>query len=165
MRYDGIMLQATEDTEDTAESGTVELKLHLGIETFYLYKSRQKDLYNDDRLLARLKALGDPVRLKIIHQLVERPCYLQEMARELGLTPATVLHHLGILMAEELIEVQMTQEKKKVYYQVRKQSLEETGRGIGQLSLTRVERQEQQREQQIHEGQQRNGGWQWNIQK
>ena len=105
------------------------------------------------------------MRLKIIHQLVERPCYLQEMARELGLTPATVLHHLGILIAEELIEVQMTQEKKKVYYQVRKQSLEETGRGIGQLSLTRVERQEQQREQQMHEGQQRNGGWQWNIQK
>ncbi|MDE7223676.1 MAG: winged helix-turn-helix domain-containing protein [Acetatifactor sp.] len=162
MQYARIMLQMTEETTGT---GRMEVKLHLGIETFFLYEARLEDLYNDDWLLSRLKALGDPTRLKILHQLTERPCYLQEMAGKLGLTPATVLHHLGVLMAEDLIEIKMTQEKKKVYYQVKKQGLQDVESGIRQLTLTRREREEQQRKQQLQEGQQVQGGWQWNIQK
>lgn len=152
MQYARIMLHMTEDAADT---GHTDVRINIGIETFFLQEARQEDLYNDDRLLARLKALGDPTRLKIIHQLTERPCYLQEMARELKLTPATVLHHLGVLMAEELIEIKMTQEKKRVYYQVKKQGLLDVESGIRQLALSRQEREEQQRQ----------GGRQWNIQK
>lgn len=159
MQYARIMLQMTEET------GHMDVKLHIGIETFFLHEARQEDLYNDDWLLPRLKALGDPTRLKILHQLTERPCYLQEMAGTLGLTPATVLHHLGVLMDEELIEIKMTQEKKKVFYQVKKQGLQEVEAGIRQLTLTRREREEQQRQRQLQEGQQVQGGWQWNIQK
>ncbi len=160
MRYDGIMIQADESVG--AES--VRMNIHLGIETFYLLASKSDDLYNDDRLLAQLKALGDLTRLKILHLLVERPCYLQEMAKELELTPATVLHHLGILMEQELIEIMVTKEKKKIYYQLREQGLQEISRGIMQLALSRQERKEQQ-EKQIWEGQEKQGGWQWTIQK
>ncbi|MDE5893585.1 MAG: winged helix-turn-helix domain-containing protein, partial [Acetatifactor sp.] len=162
MQYARIMLQMTEDAADTMQ---MDVKIHIGIETFFLYGARQEDLYNDEWLLSRLKALGDPTRLKILHQLTERPCYLQEMAKTLELTPATVLHHLGVLMAEEFIEIKMTQEKKRVYYQVRKQGLQDVESGIRQLTLTRQEREEQQRQRQLQEGQQAQGGWKWNIQK
>lgn len=90
-----------------------EIKLHIGIEVFSLYASPKKDLYHDERLLSRLKALG--------------------------LTPATVLHHLGILMGAELIEIQVTSGQKKVYYQVRMQGLEEVSREILQLTMSRKE--------------------------
>lgn len=146
----------------------MKLKIYLGIETFYMFESKAEDNYNDNRLISRLKALGDPARLKILRQLVERPCYVQEMAKAMELTPATILHHLGILMTEELIEIQMTKEKRKVYYQVRKQGLQEIGKEIMNLTLSRQEREARQREQQmgiIQERQQKQGGWQWTIQK
>lgn len=159
MNYDRIMVQML---EKPGSSDQFEWKLHLGIETFYLHQSRDEDLYNDNSLLARLKALSDLTRLKILHQLVEKPCYLQEMAGELRLTPATVLHHLGILMTEELIEIQVTKEKKRVYYRVKKQGLEEVSHGILTLAMTRKEREEQQR-QLVQEEQQKQGGKQWII--
>ena len=164
MLYDRIMLQLREMPGKTAQ---FQANLHLGLETFYLHQSRQEDLYNDEHLLAGLKALGDPTRLKILHQLVERPCYLQEMAKELDLTPATVLHHLGILMSQSLIEIQLTTEKKRVYYQVNKQGLEEVSHGILQLTLKREEREAQLQEglqRQFRDGM-KTGGWKWDIQK
>ena len=82
----------------------------------------------------------------------------------MGLTPATVLHHVSVLMAERLIEIQVTTEKKKVYYRIKKQGLEEVSQGILQLAMTREEREEQ-RKRQIQEGQQDQGGIQWIIQK
>ncbi|WP_276950470.1 ArsR/SmtB family transcription factor [Acetatifactor muris] len=144
MLYDQIMVQIREFDRN---AGVFQTNLHLGLETFYLYQSRQEDLFNDERLLAGLKALSDPTRLKILHLLVERPCYLQEMAKELELTPATVLHHLGLLMSQALIEIQVTTEKKKVYYRVNRQGLEEVSQGILQLELTREEREEQVQEE------------------
>lgn len=139
--------------------GLFNMKLHIGIELFHLYHSREESYCNDERLLSRLKALSDPTRLKILHQLAERPCYLQEMAKALGLTSATVLHHVGILMSGELIELQVTTEKKKVYYRIKKQGLEEVSREILQLTMTR----EEQLKQQIQEGQQASGDMQWIV--
>ncbi len=162
MPYDRIMLQLKELPKD---SGKFDMNLQVGIETFYLQQSRREEYYNDEQLLARLKALGDPTRLKILHQLVERPCYLQEMAKELELTPATVLHHLGILMTQSLIGIQVTNDRKRVYYQVNEQGLQEVSQGIGMLTLTREEREARHRELQQQEGQKKQGGWQWNMQK
>lgn len=162
IQYDAIRLQTA---AETVESEPVCLKINIGIETFYMTESKREDFYRDDQLLSELKALGDPTRLKILHQLVERPCYIQEMAKELELTPATVLHHLGILMTEKLIEVQMTGEKKRIYYQVRRQGIQEVSQGILQLTLSRQEREILQRERQLLEGQQRKGDWQWTIQE
>lgn len=162
MRYDGIMLQASYENQ-TMDS--LKLKIYLGIECFYLFADKRENCYDDNRLLAGLKALGDPTRLKILGQLVERPCYLQEMARTLGLTPATVLHHLGVLIGEDLIEIQVTKEKKKVYYQIKKQGFLKICEGITQLTLTRREREAKQREQRIREGRQKQGGWKWTMQE
>jgi DNA-binding transcriptional ArsR family regulator len=141
MRYNGIMLQARSQP-DEEPSGCLKIRIGLGIETFYMLGSRKRMLRNDSWLPARMKALGDPTRIRILHQLAERPCYLQEMAKELGLTPATVLHHLGILLSEDLIGVMVMDKKKRVYYQIKKQGFEEASQGILELAKPSREREE-----------------------
>ncbi|MGH2503337.1 MAG: ArsR/SmtB family transcription factor, partial [Ktedonobacterales bacterium] len=42
-------------------------------------------------------ALGDPSRLKIVRLLGERPHYGQELAAALGMSTATISHHLDAL--------------------------------------------------------------------
>ena len=163
MQYNEIMVHEDEEGEGVDDSGSVARRIRFGIELFSSYEMRFSVMLNDDRLLERLKALGDSTRLKIMHNLVESPSYLQELAKKLKLTPATVLHHLGILMSEGLIEIQMTGEKKRVYYQVNKQGLQEVSNGIMQLAMTRQERETQKREQQMKDIQKNQGDGQWTI--
>lgn len=126
--------------EDAASVKTSEVEVYFGIEVFYLLKRREEAAYDDTQLLARLKAVGDPTRMKILHLLAERPYYLQELAKELGLAPATVSHHMGVLLAEELIGLLVTGGKKRVYYQVQKETLRDLGRQVERLALSREER-------------------------
>jgi DNA-binding transcriptional ArsR family regulator len=56
--------------------------------------------------LVRLyKALGDETRLKILRLLGTREMYLQELAKALGVSHVTVLHHLYVLRAAHLVQV------------------------------------------------------------
>lgn len=141
MRYNSVMLLAWAPS-DEEPSGCQKIRIHLGIETFYMMQSRKGAQRDDDWLPARMKALGDPTRIRILHRLAERPRYLQEMAKELGLTPATVLHHLGILVSEDLIEVLVMDQKKRVYYQIKKQGFEEASQGILKLAGIGQDREE-----------------------
>lgn len=163
MQCNEVMVHEDEKESGVDDSGSITCSMRFGIEVFQAYEMRYSDMLNDDRLLDRLKALGDSTRLKILHHLVECPSYLQELAKKLKLTPATVLHHLGILMSEGLIEIQMTGEKKRVYYQVNKQGLQEVSNGIMQLAMTGQEREKQKIEQQMKEMQQNQGDRQWTI--
>lgn len=54
-----------------------------------------------------LKALADDTRIKMIRMMAKEPLYLQEIARRLELTPATVSHHLNILVGEGLVQLQV----------------------------------------------------------
>ena len=59
------------------------------------------------------KALGHPARLLILRLAAEKPRHGEELAAILGLTPATVSHHLALLSAVGLLEA-----RKDQYYQV-----------------------------------------------
>lgn len=135
MRFNGIRFQGRTYEKKQADQVTV----YLGIEVLYFLERRQEAPYDDTALLSRLKAIGDPTRMKIIHLLAERPCYLQELAKELELTPATVSHHIGVLITEDLIGLMVTSGKKRVYYQLRREKLAQTGRLVEQLALSRRE--------------------------
>ena len=58
----------------------------------------------DADLLTALKALSDASRLRIIRLLAERPMVVTELARALGLTPATAVHHLARLREAGLVD-------------------------------------------------------------
>lgn len=56
--------------------------------------------------LVRLyKALGDETRLKILRLIAGREMYLQELAKALGVSHVTALHHMAVLRAARLVQV------------------------------------------------------------
>ncbi|WP_433939864.1 ArsR/SmtB family transcription factor [Paenibacillus lautus] len=69
---------------------------------------------SEDLLLLRLKAMGDKSKLQILASLKTSPKYNLEIAEHLGLTAATMSHHMNVLLACGLVAI----EKKngKVYY-------------------------------------------------
>lgn len=73
-------------------------------------------------LLLRLKAVSDSSKLEIISSLKLSPKYNLEIAQQLGLTAATMSHHMSVLLNCGLVGV----EKKdgKVYYHLEKESLQ-----------------------------------------
>ncbi len=58
-----------------------------------------------DALVAPLKALADPTRLRILRDLAAQPLTPSELARRLRLRPPTVVHHLRILRLAGLVEI------------------------------------------------------------
>ncbi|MEK5028567.1 ArsR/SmtB family transcription factor [Paenibacillus sp. FSL M7-1046] len=67
-----------------------------------------------DFLLLRMKALGDNSKLQILASLKVSPKYNLEIADQMGLTAATMSHHMNVLLACGMVGI----EKKngKVYY-------------------------------------------------
>lgn len=76
-------------------------------------------------MLAALKAIADPTRLRILRYLAEQPLTLSEMARRLRLRPPTILHHLYSLRQADLIEVSF-QENSERRYALRQNAIEAT---------------------------------------
>jgi DNA-binding transcriptional ArsR family regulator len=68
--------------------------------------------------LVRLyKALGDETRLRMLRLLAGREMYLQELAKALGVSHVTALHHTAVLRAAHL--VQIVERENLKYYRLR----------------------------------------------
>ena len=63
-----------------------------------------KDPLQPDRCAEQLKALSEPLRLRIINTLRPGPRSVSDLAEELGVEVVTVSHHLGILRNARLVE-------------------------------------------------------------
>lgn len=81
----------------------------------------EEQKHGKEILIMLLKALGDKSRLEILYSLKESPKYNLEIAELLHLTPATMSHHMNLLLSNNLVTV----EKKdgKVYYQLSKEQI------------------------------------------
>ena len=62
-----------------------------------------------------LKAMGDPVRLKILYHLRQREYSVTELVEELGCSQANVSKHLSILKAAGLVESR-TDKQSRLYH-------------------------------------------------
>jgi DNA-binding transcriptional ArsR family regulator len=77
------------------------------------------------RALLRLyKALGDETRLKILRLVADEELYATEIAERLGLSKATVSHHMVLLRAAGLVEV-LGERKAERYYALHRPTLDE----------------------------------------
>lgn len=56
-----------------------------------------------ERVAARFRALGEPMRLRILEVLFARPASVGEVVDEVGGTQANVSKHLNLLYAEGLV--------------------------------------------------------------
>lgn len=54
-------------------------------------------------LSLRLRVLGDPVRLRLIHRLAAGPCGVSELSRHVGSTQPNVSKHLKVLLGEGVV--------------------------------------------------------------
>ncbi|MBK6765062.1 MAG: winged helix-turn-helix transcriptional regulator [bacterium] len=67
------------------------------------------------RIAVMLKAMGDPVRLRILYHLRQRESTVNELVHELGCSQANVSKHLSILKAAALVESR-TERQTRVYH-------------------------------------------------
>lgn len=106
----------------------------VGLYVFRLSDHVKKNTLSDSKILSGLKALGDATRLKIIHMLTGKKMYIQEISDVLNLTPATVSHHINLLLQEGLVCVTVDVEKaKKIYYEINPEKYRELGEAVIQL--------------------------------
>lgn len=73
-----------------------------------------------ERLATALKAIADPMRIKILHRLASadpEPVCVCDLIEPLGLTQPTVSHHLRVLWLAGLVDKR--QQASFVYYSVR----------------------------------------------
>lgn len=87
----------------------------------YLYKKGME--HAREILPGMLKVLGDKSKFDILYALKERGKYNLEIAKELGLTPATVSHHMGILLSHYFVMVE--KREGRVYYRLNQESIRE----------------------------------------
>ena len=62
-----------------------------------------------------LKAMGDPVRLRILYHLRKREYTVTELVEEIGCSQANVSKHLSILKASSLV-VSRTDKQNRLYH-------------------------------------------------
>lgn len=91
-----------------------------------------KEKHDAELFVEQMKALGEENRFNIMKLLSQKPYYLKEIACTVGLTPATVSHHMEQLIKAEL--VYMTTEGRKVYYHVNDNKIKSLGELFGQWS-------------------------------
>jgi biotin operon repressor len=79
-------------------------------------------------LVRLFKGLADPTRLRMIAAMVDRPRCGQDLAAEVGVSPATVSHHLRVLSEAGL--VRETRQTPYVFYQLDLEQLQDAVKSV-----------------------------------
>ena len=110
-----------------------ETSCYYGLLSEVVTKNKKNRLYSKESLLLKLKALSDGSKLEIITSLKISPKYNLEIAQQLGLTAATMSHHMNVLLTCGFVGV----EKKdgKVYYHLEKDSIKDMIEELEQILL------------------------------
>lgn len=112
---------------------------YIGMYLEDLVELKDKNKFNDSQILADLKAIGDPTRLKIIGLLSKNKMYLQEIAEALDLAPSTISHHVQLLLNSRLISLTVDAvSSRKVYYETNKEAVEALGQSIKDLVSNKI---------------------------
>jgi len=69
-------------------------------------KKESADIHSMDNLFAHLKSLTDMTRLRILKELTASPMKGHEIAKAIGITPATVSHHMNELFARNFVSIE-----------------------------------------------------------
>lgn len=89
---------------------------------------------NDESLIAALKALAEPTRLRIFNALMEGDSCNCELTEQLGLSPSLLSHHLRVLRRAGLVTArQDTVDGRWIYYAVAREMAATLHRRLDQL--------------------------------
>jgi DNA-binding transcriptional ArsR family regulator len=91
------------------------------------------DRLQAEKCAAKLKALGEPMRLRIVDLLRDGEQTVSQIAESLGEEIVNVSHHLGILFQAELVE--KSKHGRFVVYRLHPEVAAENGRGKQHLDF------------------------------
>ncbi len=86
---------------------------------------------DQELLLRRLKALSDGSRLEILRSIRQKPKYNLEIAEQLGLTAATMSHHMSVLLTCGFVGV--NKQDSRVYYHLEEDAVRQFIGSLEQL--------------------------------
>lgn len=89
------------------------------------YEESIKKFFGEDEIeknLLILRNISDRTRFEIIKMLLENKCYGQEIANNLGITTATVSHHMNYLSMCNLVTLE--RKDRKIFYTLNKSTIE-----------------------------------------
>ena len=110
----------------------VPLKVMMGLLFSELSALQVKQQARNQLTERQLKALSDPSRLAIVRGLAEGEKYVQQLADSLNLSPATLSHHLNLLLQSLLVGVRV--EGRRSYYGLNREELGELANDLMSLS-------------------------------
>ncbi len=115
-RYDFFPLVTYFNMLTFSFTDTENEKVFVGMGVLYdVLRKHYKDVEDVNTKLSQImNVLGSKSRFDILAKLSDGPQYGRELAAYLGLTPATVSHHINALLAEGLIKLDTS--GKRVYY-------------------------------------------------
>lgn len=103
-------------------------QIQIGIFFYELVNGKKEDDLSEHQFCTVCKALGDETRFRIIKLILQnKKMYLQALAKEVGLAPATISHHLNSLLQAEVIKVVVAAEKRIVYYELNREMMGQMG--------------------------------------
>ena len=88
-----------------------------------LHQGEKSDKEMESYAAEVLKVLGDKSKFEILSYIRDKSAYGSELARHMGLTTATISHHMSALYACGLVELE--KENNRVFYRENKQAVEE----------------------------------------
>ncbi len=106
------------DTPDIVYMGTL---FSAGISLLHGNGKSEKEMavYTADVL----KALSDPSKFEILSYIRDKSAYGSELAKHMGLTTATISHHMNSLLVCGLVKLE--KENNRIFYQENKEAVEE----------------------------------------
>jgi DNA-binding transcriptional ArsR family regulator len=102
-----------------------------------------------NRLVAFYKTIGDPTRLRIIKLLSEGPLHGQAIAGKLGLTPATITHHLNKL--REINVVYERRDRNTIYFYLKESVIKHYAEALIDLTKQSKENKDMTERQKVIE--------------
>ncbi len=96
---------------------------YYGLLSELVMKEGKAQLSSKDSLLQKIKALSDSSKLEIILSLKVSPKYNLEIAQQLGLTAATMSHHMNVLLNSGFVGIE--KRDGKVYYHLENETIKD----------------------------------------
>ncbi len=123
-RYNGISYHDWGDWEGEENRQVFMMEVGMFVQKLVSGQA-EKGLLSMTEIQAVCKALGDGSRCRILELALQKgKMYLQELSKEIGLTPATVSHHISVLMEANLLQMEVREtEKKIIHYTVNQRQL------------------------------------------
>lgn len=92
-----------------------------------------KDTFQSHMCAEQLKALSEPLRLRIVDLLRQGPMTVSDIAAFLEVEVVTASHHLGILKHAQLLKAE--RDGRYMYYRLREELLQKSGGSREYLNL------------------------------